>query len=169
MGVGVTLRRSAVRGPARVSDAEVALNFGLLDHAGKRGNPSGAAQAMQRAIDHRYARGIVAAIFELAQALDQDGNYIALSDCTDDSAHGERLGIRDWRVLNPRLVHFGLRFTGFFHSGIVTCLARDSVSESAGASLVMVLPAPMVAPRPMVTGATNCVSEPMKAPSSITV
>ena len=52
---------------------------------------------------------------------------------------------------------------------MLVCLLRLRVSPLSGASLVMVEPAPMVAFLPTLTGATYCVSEPMKAPSSITV
>ncbi|KAG1259253.1 hypothetical protein G6F65_015351 [Rhizopus arrhizus] len=59
--------------------------------------------------------------------------------------------------------------TGRCQPSTVSCLARDTVSLSAGASRVRVVPAPRVAPRPTRTGATSCVSEPMKASSSMMV
>ena len=52
---------------------------------------------------------------------------------------------------------------------MVTWRDRARVSFSAGASLVMVEPAPMVAPSPIFTGATSIAPEPMKAPSPISV
>ncbi len=66
-------------------------------------------------------------------------------------------------------IYFAFFLAGRFQPGNDTCFARDKVSEPAGASLVIVLPAPIVAPRPIVTGATSCVSEPMNASSSMTV
>ena len=52
---------------------------------------------------------------------------------------------------------------------MVTWRARARVNLSAGASLVTVVPAPMVAPSPILTGATSMAPEPMKAPLPISV
>src|SRR6185436_14911451 len=60
-------------------------------------------------------------------------------------------------------------FSGRFQPSIVTCLARASVSLPSGASLVMVEPAPVLAPAPILTGATSIEPEPMKALSPISV
>ena len=57
--------------------------------------------------------------------------------------------------------------TGRFQPAIVIWRAREMVSASGGAFSVSVVPAPSVAPRPTVTGATSWVSEPMNASSSI--
>ena len=64
--------------------------------------------------------------------------------------------------------HF-LDFTGLFQSFIVVCRVLDTVSEPAGTSLVSVVPAPIVAPLPTLTGATSSQFVPIKASSSITV
>ena len=53
--------------------------------------------------------------------------------------------------------------------GIVTCFDRSSVSSPAGASFVIVEPAPIVAPAPTSTGATSMTPEPMNALSPMTV
>jgi len=37
---------------------------------------------------HRDAAGIVAAVFKPLEALDKDGDDVALRHCTDDAAHG---------------------------------------------------------------------------------
>src|SRR5450759_663816 len=60
-------------------------------------------------------------------------------------------------------------FVGRFHPATVTCLLRDKVSSPSGALRVIVEPAPIVAPLPTVTGATNCVFEPMNTSSSMMV
>ena len=52
---------------------------------------------------------------------------------------------------------------------MVACLARVRVSSPSGAFWVMVDPAPIVAPAPILTGATSIVPEPMKTRSSIRV
>ena len=49
------------------------------------------------------------------------------------------------------------------------CSARSTASAPAGTSFVITEPAPVFASFPIVTGATNIVSEPMLAPSPITV
>src|SRR5262249_35670811 len=113
----------------------------------------GRAQALEVPAAHdRDAGRVVTAVLELAYALDQDIDYVVTGGCADDAAHG-------W------LYFF---FCGRFQRRDC-CLTRERVSMSAGASRVMVLPAPIVAPRRTVTGATSCVSEPMKTSSSITV
>ena len=42
------------------------------------------------AVQHGDAGRVVAAVLEAAQAFDQDGNDVAISDGADDSAHGLR-------------------------------------------------------------------------------
>ena len=85
--MGVTLGRNAVRSLARMRDAKVAVNPGLIRHLGERSHAPDTAQAMQPVVDYCDPRGVVAAILELAQAFEQDGNDITLSDCANDSAH----------------------------------------------------------------------------------
>jgi len=46
-----------------------------------------------------------------------------------------------------------------FQLSIVTCFERSSVSLSSGVSLVIVEPAPIVAPAPIFTGATSIVPD----------
>ncbi len=89
MRVRVRFGHAAVRGPARVRDAEPArerlrgeLRLELRDFA------YGAAQAelVIRLHDGEAGR-VVAAILEALQALDEHGNDVALCDCSDDAAH----------------------------------------------------------------------------------
>src|SRR3546814_6482117 len=54
-------------------------------------------------------------------------------------------------------------FFGRCQPSMVTWRARATVSSPAGASLPITEPAPMVAPLPIVTGATSDALEPMKA------
>src|SRR6185369_10838066 len=56
-------------------------------------------------------------------------------------------------------IHYFLTFCGRCQPARVSCLARDTVSASGGESLVSVVPAPSVAPRPTRTGATSWLSE----------
>ena len=91
--VGVALARHAVRRPARVRDAEVAVRrVGVervlqLPHLADGAQPLDVAGAVQ----HGDAGGVVAAVFEPPQALDEDRNDVALGDGTNDSAHGRSL------------------------------------------------------------------------------
>src|SRR3546814_842219 len=77
--------------------------------------------------------------------------------------------VGEWRCLACCFDHVQAFLVGRFQDSRVFCVERDNVSLSAGASLVSVVPAPSVAPRPTRTGATNWLSEPIKASSSITV
>ncbi len=78
---------AAVRGPARVPDAEQAGEV----FRGRRGfhlrDSADAPHAADVAVEDRHARGIVAAVFEALQSLDQHGNDVALRDGADDAAH----------------------------------------------------------------------------------
>ena len=60
-------------------------------------------------------------------------------------------------------------FSGRFQPGLVDWVLSFIVSSPAGASFHTVVPAPIVAPLPTVTGATSCVSEPMNTSSSMMV
>src|SRR3546814_10416503 len=74
---------------------------------------------------------------------------------------------RDWflgRAIAPMGRSYGF-FFGRCQPSTVTWRARATVSSPAGASLPITEPAPMVAPLPIVTGATSDALEPMKARS----
>lgn len=87
--VGIVRRRGAVGGPAGVGDAGEAVEACLFDLRFEVGHARGGARAGQAAIEvDGDAAGIVPAVFEPFQALDQDGGDITLGDCTDDTAHG---------------------------------------------------------------------------------
>ena len=64
--------------------------------------------------------------------------------------------------------YFGV-FTGRTQPSSVTWRARATVNSPAGASLLITEPAAIVAPSPIVTGATSALLEPMKALSWIVV
>ena len=89
----VALARHAVRGPARVRNAKQPmrriLHQGVLQHF----HFADSSQPLDRpgAVEHRYAGGVVAAVFEAPQALDEDGEDITLGNGTNDSAHAGSL------------------------------------------------------------------------------
>ena len=101
MGMSVGLRRVAVRRPARVPDAAAAadrdrlqlllevleLALGLDD---LRGPPM---------IANSDARRVIAPVFELFKAAQQDGRRLSFADISDDPAHIPLLSLRPLR--NP--------------------------------------------------------------------
>jgi hypothetical protein len=86
--MGVAVRRRAVRGPARVGDADGAGERLLPQHPREIVElPLGTAAVERSAHDRADSRRIVAAIFEPPQALHQPvGDFIPPEDA-DDSAH----------------------------------------------------------------------------------
>jgi len=85
--------RHAVGGPSGMGDSHMAVDGvsgerGLERvHFAHRAHSSQSSPGRQ----HRKSGGVVAAVFETAQALHQDGDSIALRDHTDYSAHVELL------------------------------------------------------------------------------
>ena len=76
-----------MRGPARVRDADVAGERALLDELAELRHAPGAAQALQPLVHHREAGGVVAAVFEALQALEEDGHDVTARDGAHDSTH----------------------------------------------------------------------------------
>ena len=89
MRMGIPLARHAVCGPARVCNTDVAVRRRLLEGFLQHFHLADGSQALQvlRAIQHRDAGRVIAAIFEPAQTFHQDGDDIAFGDRSDDSAH----------------------------------------------------------------------------------
>ena len=73
----------------------------MRNELGQRSDPTGALARLDMiAINDGDAGGIVAAIFELAQPLDEDGDDLFRSDVANDSAHEKPLspGFRLWAL-----------------------------------------------------------------------
>ena len=85
----VALGGHAVRRPARVRDAEMAVDRRLVQRFLQHPDLADGAQAanLAAAIQDGKAGRVVTAVFEAAQAFDQDGNDVSISDRADDSAH----------------------------------------------------------------------------------
>jgi hypothetical protein len=64
----------------------------LVRHFCEGRDPANASQPLHAAIDNRESRRIVAAVLELAQTLEQDGNDVAPRYGSYDSAHN----FSDW-------------------------------------------------------------------------
>ena len=91
MRMSVLVGRFPVRGPAGVTDA-VGSGRWLLGHElAERRDPAGAFARLDAiAIHDGDARGIVTAIFQTAQPIEQDGSRLRTPDVTDDAAHDPR-------------------------------------------------------------------------------
>ncbi len=88
----ILFRGTAVRCPARVSDAEFALDGITLEHLLEIGELAGAAPNLQLAVaDERDARRVVPAICEATQPIHQHGQHWFGTDVTDDAAHVQRV------------------------------------------------------------------------------
>jgi hypothetical protein len=87
--MGVALGRYAVRCPARVRDAQMTVDRRFVQRVLEHPDLAHGAQAthLAAAIQDGDAGRVVAAVFQAAQALDQDGNDVSISDRADDSAH----------------------------------------------------------------------------------
>ena len=87
--VGVALARHAVRGPARVRDAEAAVGRVGVERVLELAHLADGAQALDLAgaVQHGDARRVVAAVLQPAQSLDQDRDDVPVSNGSDDSAH----------------------------------------------------------------------------------
>ena len=78
----------AVGGPARVGDADLAGRFVLLQQIRERLDAALALAGLdQAAVDGGQPGGVVAAVFEPPQAVEEDGGRGGLADVADDSAH----------------------------------------------------------------------------------
>ena len=88
MGMGVAIVGGAVRGPARVTDADAAGRGLVAEMADEVLNAAGSFAEMQIAAGQRRQAGtVVAAIFQPVQALNEDGFRFPGAGIADDAAH----------------------------------------------------------------------------------
>ncbi len=88
--VRIAVVRGAVRGPAGVADADVAIcHGGLLEVIEQRLQLAGALAGVQRTVlvDHGDARRVVAAVFESGQTRQEDLLTGFVTDVSNDSTH----------------------------------------------------------------------------------
>jgi hypothetical protein len=92
MGVGVFLRGAAVGGPAGVANAEGAGDGAGGDYGFEVAELAGGAAEFEalRASSYGDAGGVIAAVFETAQAFDDDGDGRIGANVTDDSTHKDK-------------------------------------------------------------------------------
>ena len=87
--MGVGLGRAAMRGPARMADADMALERGLIEEFAQIIEfADGAADfKMATRVERGNAGGVVTAVFEPAQSTEQDRGDLARADIADYSTH----------------------------------------------------------------------------------
>ncbi len=99
VGMGILLRRHAVRRPARVRDTDLAGEALRLREPFQVGDAAGRAHTLQfqsspaPAVQHRDPGGVVAAILQPLQSLDEDGNDVTFGYRSDYSTHAVCLSI----------------------------------------------------------------------------
>src|SRR3954469_25841248 len=86
--VGVALGRHAVRRPARMADADGAVQVALRRQLLELGDAAAGAKPLQPSVDDGDAGGVVASVLEALQPLDQDRDDVAAGDGRDNSTHG---------------------------------------------------------------------------------
>ena len=107
VGVGVVLLRLAVGGPTGVADAHQARSTFTLNSGRQVHQLALGADAMQPPRFHRgHTGGVIAAIFQLAKSLEQQGCRIPGADHRNDSAHTKKpgtAGLSLWVVKQKKL------------------------------------------------------------------
>ena len=91
VGVGVLFGGTAVGGPAGVADAEGAVERIVGDEGFEVAEFAGGAAELHDAVGGSSdgdACGVIAAVFEAAQAFDDDGHGGIGANVSDDSTHG---------------------------------------------------------------------------------
>ena len=97
----VFFRGAPVRGPARVADAVGAVDRRLPDHFFEIAQLARSAADLHFAVrsDHGDAGGVIAAIFQAPQAVENQGHHFLRPDVADNSAHG-LLSEASWRDIS---------------------------------------------------------------------
>jgi hypothetical protein len=88
--MGVAFCRHAVGGPAGVGNTQLAFNIGLIQHPLQRRHLADGADTLQISlhIANGDTGGVVAAILEPFQAIEQIESDVPAGDSPYDSAHG---------------------------------------------------------------------------------
>ncbi len=99
MRMRIVIRHAPVRGPARVTDADAAFDRLVLDQRREICNaPHALADFDAAAIQRGDARGVIAAIFQPAQPIEEDGSRVCFADVANNAAHKARK-VADFRAL----------------------------------------------------------------------
>src|SRR5579859_1617981 len=91
MGMGILFRRTAMGGPARVSNAPAAFQRLQPDHLFQVAQLAFRAPHLKRSAiaiaAHSNPGGVIPAIFQLLEPIDNDGHHTLLAYVTYDSTH----------------------------------------------------------------------------------
>src|SRR5262249_35087436 len=175
MGMRILFGRPAVCRPACVADTVVAANGIGADRLFEIGQFPGASPQIHRPVaNHCDAGGVVAAIFQSPQPVNQDRDDFFRSDVADDPAHALNLvGPHPHSPTRSRRKPLARRYFFFLRPStqpsMFRCLPALTARAPGGTSSRTVVPLPTYAPFLTVTGAMSCVSLPINAPSSMVV
>jgi hypothetical protein len=90
VGVGVAGVGLAVGGPAGVADAEPAVDGFFVNEGGEAGEFAGVAPDLDGAVfQHCEAGGVIAAVLEALEAVQDDRGRVTRPDIANDSTHGD--------------------------------------------------------------------------------
>jgi hypothetical protein len=91
MGIGVA--RQPMCGPARMADPHRTVNGALVQQFRKARYPSNAFANLQAAmIEQANPGGVIAAIFEAAEAFEKQRGSVFLANISNDATHGLVIG-----------------------------------------------------------------------------
>ena len=101
--VRVHIARCAVRRPARVADAErTGQCFAAVQQVAQHTQPAFRFYNFQSVFrEDRYTGGVISAVFQLFQPLQENGYCLIVTDITDDSAH---ILNHPFKIYNSKLV-----------------------------------------------------------------
>ena len=89
--VGVRLRRRAVRCPARMAKADIAVKIATVMRFGQQilDLAAGLGKLDRAAVEHGDAGRVIAAVFELLQPFEKDRRSLLRADVSNDSTHSQ--------------------------------------------------------------------------------
>ena len=89
--VGVRLRRRAVRCPARMAEADIAVKIATVMRFGQQilDLAAGLGKLDRAAVEHGDAGRVITAVFELLQPFEKDRRSLLRADVSNDSTHSQ--------------------------------------------------------------------------------
>ena len=89
--MGVRLRRRAVRGPARMAEANIAVKIATVMRFGQQilDLAAGLGKLDRAAVEHGDAGRVITAVFELLQPFEKDRRSLLRADVSNDSTHSQ--------------------------------------------------------------------------------
>ena len=89
--VGVRLRRRAVRCPARMAEADIAVKIATVMRFGQQilDLAAGLGKLDRAAVEHGDAGRVITAVFELLESFEKDRRSLLRADVSNDSTHSQ--------------------------------------------------------------------------------